>query len=596
MRKPRARRSRPHLILYWDPPISGSQPDAGSADPPPGAAIGPHLLEGFTQALKPRHRTDLATALVEGFLGGQGEGFQLRSGWSFGPHISAAATQLGAGHRQFVGEQHGWNVLGALAEEVRTMMRTVADRRDPAFWYALLVRAQPVMISWLDNAAKIALPEIAAVALTSPRRSTLMGFLTAPWRVPPSVMTDLDQLIYLGLVLANVEIAKRRVGKGQQVALNHEVLFVGMFDPDTDVAHAIDLFDERAAAGYHGPAAALGAYGSSLAPLTADWPIIVWGSLIAQDTIRGPLLRQALRDWDPVVPMVADLKQVVPAAFLPGSLGLTDKVQAVAVFLKAYNELVMARNAVRRFSRRAWSRFGYAVRTRQEFTRAFRKAAVGHPVLGDGWLGGGADEAVELLTSAGLIRPVGRRHLILNGAMASTALTAGFNRPADGDAANVWSGAFEDEVQALIDMSLWRPPEQYRPLIRRNIRVDGTVITDVDAVAYHDGVLLLIDCKSYKSNDRLEVGEYSAVKSLREKAEKAWSSWANRIAVIDGHREQLPVQVDDTVSIAGVVVLPFTPYLLPGETTGFTTGSLRRVSSVGELLLFLTGWKLTEEG
>jgi hypothetical protein len=52
------------------------------------------------------------------------------------------------------------------------------------------------------------------------------------------------------------------------------------------------------------------------------------------------------------------------------------------------------------------------------------------------------------------------------------------------------------------------------------------------------------------------------------------------------------MHIPDEMTVAGVVVLPFTPYLLPGDTTSFTVGSLRRVSSVGELLLFLTGLRL----
>ncbi|GHJ11277.1 hypothetical protein TPA0907_56440 [Micromonospora humidisoli] len=406
-------------------------------------------------------------------------------------------------------------------------------------------------------------------------------------------MTELDQLIYLGLVLSNIEIAKRRVGKGQEIALVHEGLFHALFDPGTEIAAAIDLFDERVAGAHHGPAAALGAYGTTLAPLTAQWPMIVWSSLINQPALHGPLLRQALRDWDPVFPILTDLKQMVPAAFLPGSFGLTGEAQAVAVFLKAYSDLVVARNAARRLSRRAWSRFGYVVRTRREFLRAFTEAAAGHPVLTRGWLNAGPADAIAYLTSIGLIHEVGRRHMVLNGAMATAALTEVFDRPADDNAANVWAGAFEGEVQELIDLTVWRPPAEYRSLIRRNVKIDGRVVTDIDAVAYHNGILLLIDCKAYKSNDRLAAGEYSAIKTLREKAEKAWMSWADKIAVIDGNRAKLAVPVPAEVTIAGVVVLPFTPFLLPGDTTDLAVGSLRRVSSVGELLLFLSNLKLT---
>jgi hypothetical protein len=130
-------------------------------------------------------------------------------------------------------------------------------------------------------------------------------------------------------------VARLRVGKGQAIALNHDVLFAGMFDPRTEVAAAIEMYDERVGAAFGGLAAALGAYVGPVGPLTSTWPVIVWGSLMNQPALDSPLLRQALRDWNPFFPMLADLQAVVPAAFLPGSGGLTAEAQAVAVFLKA---------------------------------------------------------------------------------------------------------------------------------------------------------------------------------------------------------------------------------------------------------------------
>ncbi|GHJ11280.1 hypothetical protein TPA0907_56470 [Micromonospora humidisoli] len=187
MRRWRVRRSRPHLILCWEPSPTSGPTGPAAGEPKPGERIGPHLLAGFTQALKPRSRGDLAAALIEGFLGNHGQGFQLRAGWTLGPQISATATRLGAGHRQPLTELPGWQTLSELADEIRQMMRTVAARHDAGFWYTLLVRAQPLMIAWLGNVAMIALPAIGSAVFSSPRKSTLAGFLTAPWRVevPP---------------------------------------------------------------------------------------------------------------------------------------------------------------------------------------------------------------------------------------------------------------------------------------------------------------------------------------------------------------------------------------------------------------------------
>lgn len=592
----RRRRSRPHLILYHDPSpqtdVSTVPASVDHDEEADAVLIGPQLLKGFEQALKPRSRGDLATWLIDGFLTGRGRGLQLRAGPMLLPQLHAAAAKIGVGHLQPLDGEDGWRRLTGLAEAVRTLMDELAAAHDPAFWYAMIMRLQPPLATFAPSIALLALPEMGAAAFRSPRRSTLLGFLTAPWRVPPKTMTRVDQLLFLGLIVANVEVARRRVGKGQQVALNQASTFNPIFDQDTDVAAAIDLYDRRLAASEDGPAAALGGFGAALGPMDSSWPMITWGSLLQQPAIRGPLLQQALQRWDPVFPMVSDLQRVVPAAFLPGSAGLTFDAQAVAVFLSAYARLVTARSAVLRLARRAWSRFGYAVRTRQEFRRTFATAAEGHPVLRDGWLSGDADTALDRLTSIGLIRPVGRRHLILNGAMAATALQHVFDRPSDGAAANVWARSFEDEVQQLIDQTPWQPPTGMRLLIGRDVKIDGQRLTDIDAVAYRDRVLLLIDCKAYKGNPRLADGEYLALKTLRDRAEKAASDWASKTATIAAHRDQLPVPVAANITVVGVVVTPFTVFVLPGPATEKVFGPLHRVSTAGELLLFLNGLRL----
>ncbi|MEV4708675.1 hypothetical protein [Actinoplanes sp. NPDC049316] len=593
MPRPKSRRSWPHSILHSGPAYPPDSSHLILTEPAPGELVGPHLLRTYEQVLKPRSDGDPATFLIQAHLTGGGNELQLRTGWELIPQISAAATQFGASHLQPLSGPDGWRTLADLAEAVRVMMRQMAADYDPAYWYALIKRAEPILLTQHADICRRAIPEILAAAYASHRRSSLIGFVTAPWRVAHNVMDDLGRLIFLGLLVSHVETAKRRIGKGQEVALNHETLFSPVFDPNTPVAAAIDLYDARARASPEGQAAMLGAYGASIGTAAGEWPIVMWGSLLFDDALRGPLVHQALRNWDPIFPMVANLKQVVPAAFLPGSAGLTAEAQAVAVFLNAYSELVINHKAALRFSRHAWSRFGYAVRTRHEFERAFRKSAAVHPALSDGWVAGSLNDAIQYLFNEKLILELGKRHLILNGAMASSALALSFHRPAEGGEANVWAGAFEDEVQQLIDMTTWRPPEDFRTLIRRDININGKRVTDIDAVAYYDGVLLLIDCKSYKNTDRLAAGEYSAVLTLRQKAEKASADWARRIEAISHNRHSLPVRIPKEVSIAGVVVVPFTPFLLPGAATETVVGGLRAVSTVGELMLFLTSVRIT---
>ncbi|MFG2102978.1 hypothetical protein ACGFJ5_20505 [Micromonospora echinaurantiaca] len=574
------------MILY----ASDEGHDDGPMPPdgPPGSTWGEQLVRAFEQVLKPRARGDLATFLIHGFFAPSRGGIRLQAGPALLPQVLRAAAEVGAGHLQVLCGHDGWQALTRLGEDICAMMRQIAEKHDRAFWYALLVRAERVLIPALPLTGKQSLPAIYDSVFRSPRRSTLVGFLTAPWRVPPKVLTDLDQLIWLGLVLNNVNVARYRIGKGQQVALDHLQILSPRYDPDSVVAQAIDLYDSRDAGIGTAAAATLGSVGATVGPLDRGWPAVVWASLYFQEPMQGPVLADLLTRWDPVFPMVADLRALVPAVFLPGSGGLTLPAQALIVFIQAFSDLVLAKAAARRWSRRAWSRFGYAVRSRREFQRAFHAAAAGHRILEHGWVDGDADAALGLLIEYRVLMPVGR-HVIINGAVATGLLHNAFHRPAEGKAANVWADSFEAEVQTLIDSTRWQLPDEFRPLVKEVVKVGGKTVTDLDAVGYHDGVLLLVDCKAYKGAERLFAGEYSAFKSLREKTETAASAWADKIATIDAHRDALRVPLPAGTRIVGVVVVPFPPFVLPGLATEPVADGLRRVSTVRELLVFLTG-------
>ena len=217
-----------------------------------------------------------------------------------------------------------------------------------------------------------------------------------------------------------------------------------------------------------------------------------------------------------------------------------------------------------------------------------RSVSKTHPILADGWVKGDESAALGLLTDLRVVTPVGRRHVIVHGVVATGILHGAFHRPADGAGANVWAAAFEHEVQALVDLTPWRPPEHIRARVGKNIVVAGKAVTDIDAIAYRDGVLLLIDCKSYLIGQRLADGGYSAVESHREKVDKAAASWAQRLEVIDANRESLHMDLPADVSIAGVVVVAAPPFVLPGPSTETVLDDLLRVITAAELLQFLT--------
>ncbi len=67
---------------------------------------------------------------------------------------------------------------------------------------------------------------------------------------------------------------------------------------------------------------------------------------------------------------------------------------------------------------------------------------------------------------------------------------------AGGEAANRKATAFELQVQAMLDQSAWRPPADVKMVRGRTLTLGGIPITNLDALATHGNVLLLVDCKS----------------------------------------------------------------------------------------------------
>lgn len=156
-------------------------------------------------------------------------------------------------------------------------------------------------------------------------------------------------------------------------------------------------------------------------------------------------------------------------------------------------------------------------------------------------------------------------------------------RAQEGSGANIWGAAFESAIQDLIDQSAWRPPSNLTHLIGRMIKKDGQAITDIDAVAFAQDTLILIDAKAFGVSGALARGEYSAILTMRERVEAASAAWRDRIAVIRQDPSLLGVHVPDGTAIDGLVILPFVPYVHPGAATEPVL-SLLRASSVSELI------------
>jgi hypothetical protein len=156
-------------------------------------------------------------------------------------------------------------------------------------------------------------------------------------------------------------------------------------------------------------------------------------------------------------------------------------------------------------------------------------------------------------------------------------------RAQEGSAANAWGAAFESSVQSLIDESPWRPPANLRSLIGKTVKKDRRTITDIDAIAFAQNTLILVDAKAYKVSAALAHGDYSATLTMRERVESASVAWRDRVASIRQDPSILGVNIPSGAAIEGLVVLPFVPYVHFGAATE-PVCSLLRASSIGELM------------
>jgi hypothetical protein len=153
------------------------------------------------------------------------------------------------------------------------------------------------------------------------------------------------------------------------------------------------------------------------------------------------------------------------------------------------------------------------------------------------------------------------RHSVIDLVGASRRLFATLLRPADGADVNAWSAQFEHDVQSIIDESPWRPPDQLRPLIGRTVRrANGIALTDIDALGFNDGRMLVVSCKSIAFTVPALRGEFAVTRNITEKIDLAASEWGEVTRALRDDPTLLGAGVPHDVAIDGCVVFPSTPF------------------------------------
>jgi hypothetical protein len=142
-------------------------------------------------------------------------------------------------------------------------------------------------------------------------------------------------------------------------------------------------------------------------------------------------------------------------------------------------------------------------------------------------------------------------------ASAASRLNAALQFPAiQGRYANARADHFEDQVQAVIDRSDWKPRPNTLKLRRRTLARDGTSITDIDAIGERGDFLLLVSCKSIVYSDRHDKGEYAAIRNAASDLQKYVKRWESVLETLRSNPQGDNYDLRPFKRLVGVVCTP----------------------------------------
>jgi len=154
---------------------------------------------------------------------------------------------------------------------------------------------------------------------------------------------------------------------------------------------------------------------------------------------------------------------------------------------------------------------------------------------------------------------------------------------------NARGSHFEQHVQEMIDQTAWAPKSPLREFCRKTLRLNGSRITDVDALAVSGSTALLVSCKSIPFTYEYDGGDYRTVRNVRTLIEQADVEWQQRVDRI--RQEKSGDNYDfEGYDVYGVVCTPFVVFAHRPQTRVIIQRMdrfLRATCSVTELVGFL---------
>lgn len=156
--------------------------------------------------------------------------------------------------------------------------------------------------------------------------------------------------------------------------------------------------------------------------------------------------------------------------------------------------------------------------------------------------------------------------------------------------ANLRAEHWEESVREAVDRTKWAPTGALRDLVGRTLRLAGSHITDVDALAAYGRRVILISCKSIPRRGSYEAGEHSVVRNASQAMEEYLQQWENVVEII----RHSPVGDNynlDGFDISGVVVTPMPVFVASSKARCQVMPGLCAAASLAQL-----EHVLTEEG
>lgn len=483
----------------------------------------------------------------------------------------------------------------ARLEEIHSALVDAAtehvQRRSPAEWLFYLRRFTRL---FAYNARTTTAPYSRALAEVLTLRSTRAAPAdTYEFDRDARVASDLLGLAALVEPIYVVHSAYRWVGKGAEIQFDPGRL--PAYRAGSSVRDAVELYDSRQALGSRSIWQGSGLHRSLGSTIELeDVPATIL--LAVQDSKSGrySLIPESLRD----IPFLADAA-IPDAVRWPDDL--VDAVMLCWSILRDNRYLIGLLSPESSFPRA-----GYVLDHRE---RVLENLAHAVQEAGGSRLGGLLPESrvpvdpeaiyQRLVAALGSVWPLadgapireleGGRSCFID-LVGATRRWTSLSRRSDvvGATANQYAAHFEDDIQAIIDDSKWRPSDGLRALRRRTLRTpSGQALTDLDAVGESGGTVLLVSAKSVPYSGAYDKGEHGEVRNRASDAVAAESAWAQKVDLLRSSPVGANYDLSAHRDFIAPVVLPFAPYLPIGSATRELSPGLRAVASVDELIKWL---------